>query len=271
MAALVSMCGRNSQVACGASPRREIAMSMFRNAKLIVDVGMSEGNDTDFYLKKGFRVVGIEADPAAFQELNTRFAERIARNELIVLNRAAYSESGKSVQFVRAYSSQGHSHIRREQDNRDGELVTVSTIAWPEIIAIAGVPYYCKIDIEGGEENLLESIASSRILPEYISVECHSFGPIEALYQAGYRLFRVLHQNSHDAFVAPNPALEGNYLPDHHFVHASGYFGKELYGDRWLDFREITIAFDAIQRLREFGTLPHIWFDCHAHIEPRLS
>jgi FkbM family methyltransferase len=244
-------------------------MSAIRNPKLIVDVGMSEGNDTDFYLKKGFRVVGIEADPAAFQELASRFAESIARNELVVLNCAAHSESDRSIEFVRAYSSQGHSHIFREENNRDGDIVTVSTIAWSDIISIAGIPYYCKIDIEGSEEDFLVSIANSRMLPEYISVECHGFAPIEGLYRAGYRKFRVLHQNSHDAFVAPDPSLEGNYLPDHRFVHASGYFGKELYGDRWLDFQEIAVAFDAIQRLREFGALPHIWFDCHAHVQPQ--
>jgi FkbM family methyltransferase len=156
-------------------------MSAIRNPKLIVDVGMSEGNDTDFYLKKGFRVVGIEADPAAFQELASRFAESIARNELVVLNCAAHSESDRSIEFVRAYSSQGHSHIFREENNRDGDIVTVSTIAWSDIISIAGIPYYCKIDIEGSEENFLVSIANSRMLPEYISVECHGFAPIEGL------------------------------------------------------------------------------------------
>src|SRR5205085_11978519 len=135
-------------------------------------IGMSEGNDTEFYLKKGFRVIGIEADPAAFDQLTTRFAEAIARNQLSLLNRAAHSESDKSVQFVRAYSSQGHSHVVREKDNREGDIVDVPTIGWQDIIAISGIPYYCKIDIEGGEERFLESVANSRVLPEYMSVEC---------------------------------------------------------------------------------------------------
>ena len=30
---------------------------------LIFDIGMHIGQDTEFYLKKGFRVVAIEADP----------------------------------------------------------------------------------------------------------------------------------------------------------------------------------------------------------------
>ncbi len=32
------------------------------NTKLIFDIGTSEGNDTDFYLRKGFDVVSVEAD-----------------------------------------------------------------------------------------------------------------------------------------------------------------------------------------------------------------
>lgn len=31
---------------------------------LIFDIGANNGDDTAFYLKKGFRVVAIEADPA---------------------------------------------------------------------------------------------------------------------------------------------------------------------------------------------------------------
>ena len=30
---------------------------------LIFDVGCNNGDDTDFYLRKGFRVVAIDADP----------------------------------------------------------------------------------------------------------------------------------------------------------------------------------------------------------------
>ena len=30
---------------------------------LIYDVGMHKGEDTEFYLSKGFKVVGFEADP----------------------------------------------------------------------------------------------------------------------------------------------------------------------------------------------------------------
>ena len=128
-----------------------------------------------------------------------------------------------------------------------------------------GVPYYCKIDIEGSEVQLLRSMTNRAMLPEYISVECHPyFDPIESLYECGYRQFRLVHQALHNSIRPPYPPLEGQYVEGHRFAHASGYFGKELPGRRWMTFREVVVAFDAILRLRSFEALHGIWFDCHA-------
>jgi len=37
------------------------------NKNLIIDVGVHQGEDTEYYLKKGFCVVGIEADPQLYE------------------------------------------------------------------------------------------------------------------------------------------------------------------------------------------------------------
>jgi 16S rRNA A1518/A1519 N6-dimethyltransferase RsmA/KsgA/DIM1 with predicted DNA glycosylase/AP lyase activity len=55
------------------------------NEKLIIDVGVSEGNDTAFYLKKGFTVVGVEVDPTLIPLIRKRFdtvATSIIRSSL---------------------------------------------------------------------------------------------------------------------------------------------------------------------------------------------
>ena len=44
---------------------------------LIFDIGMHKGEDTEFYLKKGFRVVAIEADPDLANLCRKRFKEFI--------------------------------------------------------------------------------------------------------------------------------------------------------------------------------------------------
>ena len=232
---------------------------------LIFDVGMSEGDDTDFYLKKGFRVIGVEADPKICEVLERRFETERQNGRLTVINHAAFSESGKTIDFFVDQVAQGHSKVfdGRNPSDRKGQIVSIDTISWDEIVAVAGVPYYCKIDIEGAESAFLTSL-QGRERPEFISVECHGFGPIESLYNVGYRKFKIIHQNNHNGFVPQNPAKEGIHLPGYRFKHSSGYFGEELYGPRWLTFHEAAVAFDAISRLRTFGSLPHIWFDCHA-------
>jgi hypothetical protein len=44
-------------------------------ADLLYDVGMNNGDDTAYYLYKGFRVVAVEADPVLVEAARERFAE----------------------------------------------------------------------------------------------------------------------------------------------------------------------------------------------------
>lgn len=232
---------------------------------VIFDIGMSEGDDTDFYLKKGFRVLGVEADPSMQEQLKMRFAAELASDRLRILNRAAFSRSGETIAFLIS-GDQGHSHIAtyKRPDDDTAKPVTAETVSWADLISVWGVPHYCKVDIEGAETSFLTSMRNSP-LAAYISVECHAFDPIEQLHELGYRSFRLVHQNSHNAFLAPNPPLEGNLVRGHDFKHASGYFGRELWG-HWLTYRDTVTAFEAILTLRRCAALPHIWWDCHARL-----
>jgi hypothetical protein len=45
-----------------------------RAVSLIYDVGMFNGDDTAYYLEKGFHVVGIEANPRLITQLTQRFS-----------------------------------------------------------------------------------------------------------------------------------------------------------------------------------------------------
>jgi len=65
---------------------------------LIFDIGANNGDDTAFYLKKGFRVVAIEADPALAQKLYDRFAEDIAAGN-VVIEGVGVSDKVSSLEF----------------------------------------------------------------------------------------------------------------------------------------------------------------------------
>src|ERR1700755_2614507 len=67
---------------------------------LIFDVGMHLGEDTEFYLQKGFRVVAIEADPSHCAQVEKRLAVNVASQQLVILNVAIAKEAG-SICFYR--------------------------------------------------------------------------------------------------------------------------------------------------------------------------
>ncbi len=233
------------------------------NARLIIDVGMSEGNDTQFYLRKGFSVIGVEADPTLYDELLTRFAPDISAGRLTVLNRAAAGVSGAYVDFWHNSAAQGHSGLRKSSQSTENDRHSVLTIAWPELKSISGIPYYLKMDIEGAEPDFMRSVLGEQILPTYASAECQNFQPIDLFHQMGYRKFRLINQIKHAQFPIPNPPLEGNYVPMPGVHHWSGLFGRELPGRRWFSFDEISEIHRKAHELWTYETILSGWIDCH--------
>jgi hypothetical protein len=47
-------------------------------------------------------------------------------------------------------------------------------------------------------------------------------------------------------------------------MHASGLFGRELPGERWLDFAEVTALLDCVRRLDRYPEIHRSWYDVHA-------
>lgn len=236
---------------------------------LIFDIGMSEGNDTDFYLKKGFRVAGVEADPGLQARLQSRFSTEISSGVLRIEHKAAGRHSGESVVFFSDPEYQGHSGLsfppRAKRESVKEHVV--STISWGELIDRHGVPYYMKLDVEGAEVAFLEGMAECNGMTPFISAELKNFEPIVMFKKLGYSRFRLINQVMHSNFHTPYPPLEGNYVENSFRHHWSGYFGKELPGKKWFTFDEIKRIYDGIRELWAHGTLVPGWFDCHAWFE----
>ncbi len=227
--------------------------------KTIFDIGMAEGNDTAYYLAKGFNVVGVEGDVQTYQDLLRRFAPEIAGGRLVIHNNAAAARTGETVEFFHHEQHPGISGLSnsRAEFSSGYKSFFVPTINWPSLIAAHGVPYYMKIDIEGGEAAFLSS-AARETLPEYISVECYSLAPVETLRQLGYRRFMLVDQNPPGGFSLPQPQHEGNTLATWKWSHNSGPFGRDLTGE-WVDFETFKTAWEASRE-----QWARTWFDCHA-------
>jgi FkbM family methyltransferase len=233
--------------------------------RVIFDIGMSEGNDTAFYLRKGFRVVGVEADPLVCQASARRFAEAIIQDSLTIVNRAAADSDSEKMIFWRDNKFQGHSSLINAHLSDDVEPILVETISYPALCEIYGMPYYVKIDIEGGEPPFLRSMSGVSERPQFISAECRNLQPIEVIHDLGYRYFKLVNQVKLPEFTLPHPPREGRYAERPvHWEHWSGPFGRELPGERWFSYAEIRKLWLQLHELWKLETLIVGWFDCHA-------
>ncbi len=64
------------------------------NPDLIFDVGVNRGEDTAFYLAKGYRVVGIEANPDLYSAAEEQFEGFLKAGQLQLLNAAVAAMDG---------------------------------------------------------------------------------------------------------------------------------------------------------------------------------
>lgn len=232
---------------------------------LIFDIGMSEGNDTEFYLKKGFKVIGVEADPRVFQSLLERFENEINERRLVIYNAAASSTDNEVVKFYHHNNHQGLSGLfkdRIEFSESNFETFRVCTIDWNTLVERHGTPYYLKVDIEGNEEAFLSSIDLKKKLPDFISIECHKIEPVRQLSALGYKRFMLVDQNKANGFTITHEQVEGNKVYDHKFFHSSGPFGRDLGNDEWLTIEEFENKWSDSRKNAHLT-----WYDCHAKLE----
>jgi FkbM family methyltransferase len=214
---------------------------------LIYDIGMHKGEDTWFYLQKGFRVLGFEADPDLAQHCRVRFKDFIHQGRLTVIEGAIVSPgsaAGGVIPKVRFYRNAENSvwgtvdKAWAERNARMGapsRVIEVDAIDFVSIVQQYGVPHYLKVDIEGLDMICVAAFQLFRERPNYISIESDktSLGAIRRelsmLAGLGYDSFQAVEQSGiPDSQSPPNPAREGKYAA-HLFEHGcTGLFGAEL-------------------------------------------
>src|SRR5262245_41025174 len=121
--------------------------------KLIFDVGVHRGDDSAYYLHKGFRVVGVEANPAMADALRKRFAAEIASGAYRLEEVGVAAEEGELDFWVCDDVSEWSSFDRNKAPSggKTSRAVKVRTLPFARLLAKHGVPVYCKIDIEGND------------------------------------------------------------------------------------------------------------------------
>ena len=71
-----------------------------KDSGFIFDLGMNNGDDTDYYLRLGYDVVAVEANPALCERASKRFPQAVADGRLKIVNAAVWETSGETNFFV---------------------------------------------------------------------------------------------------------------------------------------------------------------------------
>jgi FkbM family methyltransferase len=159
---------------------------------LIFDFGLHEGRDSRFYLDKGFRVIGLEANPRFCITAREEFAQDIAHERFRLVDKALSTEDDSCVSFFIRDDADGWSSLFKDAAERDGRPsvpITVSTTTTSRLFDQFGVPYYVKCDIEGGDTIFVEQLIAELRRPPFVSVEIDSLEIAQLLQQAGYDRF----------------------------------------------------------------------------------
>lgn len=235
-----------------------------KHKDLIYDVGMHRGEDTEFYLRKGFRCVAFEADPESADFCRKKFAESINSGMLTIIEGAivdprAVAAGQKTVTFYKNENLAVLGTISSEWADQNKKLgsaskaIEVAIVNFEDAIQQHGVPHYMKIDIEGNDVFCLTALKKFKERPDYVSFEAdrsrfaNNQRDIRLLVELGYSSFQAVEQSEGAlAQVPPIPAREGKYVAHRFEKNCSGLFGAELDG-QWKTEREILRLFRAIR------------------------
>lgn len=255
--------------------------------ELIYDVGMHVATDSAYYLRRGFRVVAIEANPVLAESARQRFAEEIAEGRFTVLDVGVSESRGEGTFWVcddwTAWSS-----FDREVASRNGSrhhAVSVELRPLSDIFAEYGMPYYCKVDIEGHDRYCLDALRPD-FRPRFLSVELSDYPFLERIREVGFDRFKLIHQLSFSspsaawhAFrrIVPHDRLQAGLerarglvrgtLFDRGWYFRVGSSGPPPFDTKrgWLNYRDAQALLAYVRRQYEagrFGILDS--FDLHA-------
>lgn len=175
---------------------------------LIFDIGTHVGEDAINYAWRGYKVIAVDADPSIIAQNKEKYSEKYPG--IAFLNYAADSKDDGEIElFINGITAQ-NSVIEAigKRQNTSGGSVKVPTTTLKKLTETYGVPFYCKIDIEGHDAVATRSLKGASELPTYISVETECppddrklaeegvLETLDALREVGYTKFKLVDQST---------------------------------------------------------------------------
>jgi FkbM family methyltransferase len=217
---------------------------------LIFDVGLHRGEDTAYYLAKGYRVVAFEADPTSVAFCKERFRNEIASKQLRIVEGAIAEDARRET--ITFYVNKSKSvWSTTSTDWMEGKkrwrskttAIVVSRVDILKMFLEFGTPYYLKIDVEGADRHVLRTVAMLPGRPRYLSFESEKvsfkslLADLELVQSLGYERFKVVQQATIPGRTVKVSDRFGTEFVYQFERHASGDFGEEAEG-RWVTKQE---------------------------------
>ena len=234
-----------------------IANNTMKN-KLIFDLGFLNGEDSLYYISKGFNVVALEANPILCKIARRRLKKQIKSKQLTLCNNAISKNSVGMIDFYinkkRPEVSSTEKWIADQNGEYKVEKITIPTVGLFDLITTYGVPDYLKVDIEGMDKEISKQLVSipTKSRPQYISFELNKidyFDIFMNLKICNYTKFQLVNQI-------------------HNKPNCSGDFGGFLPKQKWIGFDE---ALSRYMKYRELKIIDNVnlgvgWMDLHAEL-----
>jgi FkbM family methyltransferase len=255
---------------------------------LVYDVGFHRGEDTAYYLRKGYRVVAFEANPDLLEGGRRRFQSELADGRLELVGGAVSDSADASVAFYKnpettVWGTTSLDWVAR--NHAEVVRIDVPVVCFAEHLERTGTPYFVKIDIEGADRVCLEALLAADASPAMLSIESTKTdidalrGELDILEQIGFSRFAAVQQARIGGRVIVAHTRAGEPFSYRFEEGSSGGFGEDV--ERWGSRADVECAYETIfrsYRLRGDGSfadralrkVPLIrrvlagWYDTHA-------
>jgi FkbM family methyltransferase len=260
---------------------------------------MNNGDDTAYYLHRGFRVVAIEANTHLATLAAERFGKQISSGQLRILNVGIAAQEGEQPFWICDTKSVWSSFHREYASKRNSahHAVIVHCRRFGSILEEFGIPYYLKIDIEGNDFLCLQDLDPQQP-PKFISVEGSDLDLVTQMAERGFTSFKLISQKNFLPIEFPPvpeqlryERIEWMLQAPSRLIHifrrlggrawlnrrknrcgrphdwtfqddCSGPFGEELPG-RWLSYDEMIATVKQAHQLNEPSIFLPLWIDFH--------
>ena len=224
---------------------------------LVYDVGMHRGEDTAYYLAKGFSVVAFEANPDLVSAGRKRFSNEIADGRMELIEGAIADTNARSVTFHRhpretVWGTIDPAWASRNDAMGESVPIEVPVVQFAEVLRTKGVPWYLKVDIEGVDRHCLDALRSTAERPAFVSLESEKsdwealVGEFDLLESLGYDRFAVRQQKHLRRQISTITTRDGRREPFEFASGSSGPFGDDVVG--WMTRDQALEAYRRIFR-----------------------